>query len=116
MARFKLLLFVSGKKCLHPTQPRKKHPPGLCRRHVPDPEDILDASASVLLNAFVSSNWAVGGHSFPYWPRFLVSAMSFNPLIALSALTPPPPNLTEDYDGIEYRWKMFTFRPACKFT
>ena len=39
--------------------------------------------------------------------------MSFNPLqFALSALTPTPPNLPEDYDGLEYRWKMFTFRPA----
>lgn len=42
-----------------------------------------------------------------------LSAMSFNPLsFAMSALTPPPPNLTGDYEGLEYKWKMFTFRPA----
>jgi len=39
--------------------------------------------------------------------------MSFNPLtVASSFLTPPPPNLSEDYDGLEYKWKFFTFRPA----
>ncbi|TCD69698.1 hypothetical protein EIP91_006715 [Steccherinum ochraceum] len=38
--------------------------------------------------------------------------MSFNPLLALSALTPPPPDMTEEYDGLEFRWKMLTFRPA----
>lgn len=32
----------------------------------------------------------------------------------LSALSPPPPNVPLDYDGLEYRWKMFTFRPACE--
>lgn len=30
----------------------------------------------------------------------------------LSSLTPPVPNLSEDYDGLEFRWKMVTFRPA----
>ena len=29
-------------------------------------------------------------------------------------LTPPMPNVTPDYDGLEYRWKFLTFRPACK--
>ncbi|KAH8105825.1 DUF1682-domain-containing protein [Cristinia sonorae] len=39
--------------------------------------------------------------------------MSFNPIsMVVGALTPPPPSLTEDYDGLEYRWKVFTFRPA----
>ncbi|KAF9821171.1 hypothetical protein IEO21_00779 [Rhodonia placenta] len=32
--------------------------------------------------------------------------------LLLSALTPPPVNTSPDYDGVEYRWKMFTFRPA----
>ncbi|KAI0081791.1 DUF1682-domain-containing protein [Panus rudis PR-1116 ss-1] len=27
-------------------------------------------------------------------------------------LTPPPVNLSDEYDGLEYKWKMFTFRPA----
>jgi len=31
-------------------------------------------------------------------------------LAALSAFQPQPPTL--EYDGLEYRWKMFTFRPA----
>ncbi|KAH9943423.1 DUF1682-domain-containing protein [Epithele typhae] len=26
-------------------------------------------------------------------------------------LTPPMPNVTPDYDGVEYRWKFLTFRP-----
>ena len=31
----------------------------------------------------------------------------------LSALSPAPQApLTEGYDGLEYRWKMFVFRPA----
>lgn len=30
----------------------------------------------------------------------------------LAALTPPIPSLSDDYDGLEYRWKMFIFRPA----
>lgn len=38
--------------------------------------------------------------------------MSFllNGLAALSAFQPKPPTL--EYDGLEYRWKMLTFRPA----
>ena len=28
-------------------------------------------------------------------------------------LTPPIPNVSPDYDGVEYRWKFLTFRPAC---
>jgi hypothetical protein len=31
----------------------------------------------------------------------------------LSVLTPAPVVLTPEYDGLEYRWKMLTFRPAC---
>ncbi|KAJ3785455.1 hypothetical protein GGU10DRAFT_354804 [Lentinula aff. detonsa] len=30
----------------------------------------------------------------------------------LSHLTPPPFTAPEEYDGLEYRWKLFTFRPA----
>ena len=30
----------------------------------------------------------------------------------LSYITPPPVIVTPDYDGLEYRYKMFTFRPA----
>ncbi|KAI0695727.1 hypothetical protein BC835DRAFT_933020 [Cytidiella melzeri] len=30
----------------------------------------------------------------------------------LSVITPPPVVLTADYDGLEYRWRMLTFRPA----
>ncbi|KAI0084178.1 DUF1682-domain-containing protein [Irpex rosettiformis] len=30
----------------------------------------------------------------------------------LSVLTPPPVVLSPEYDGLEFRWKMFTFRPA----
>lgn len=36
-----------------------------------------------------------------------------NPLAQLGAyLTPPPVILSPDYDGLEYKWKMLTFRPA----
>ncbi|CAL1700641.1 unnamed protein product [Somion occarium] len=39
--------------------------------------------------------------------------MALNPLTQLGAfLTPPPVNLSPDYDGLEFRWKMFSFRPA----
>lgn len=31
----------------------------------------------------------------------------------LAGLTPPPVVVPEDYDGLEWRWKFFTFRPAC---
>ena len=31
-------------------------------------------------------------------------------LQAITPISPPPP--TEHYDGLEYRWKMLTFRPA----
>ena len=42
-------------------------------------------------------------------PRFAMA----NPLAQLAAfLTPPPVNLSADYDGVEYKWKIFTFRPA----
>ncbi|KAI0337553.1 DUF1682-domain-containing protein [Trametopsis cervina] len=30
----------------------------------------------------------------------------------LSVITPPPVVVDPDYDGLEFRWKMFTFRPA----
>jgi hypothetical protein len=30
-----------------------------------------------------------------------------------AGLTPPPVVVSEGYDGLEWRWKMFTFRPAC---
>lgn len=30
----------------------------------------------------------------------------------LAALTPPPFVQPVDYDGLEYKWKMFVFRPA----
>ena len=32
-----------------------------------------------------------------------------------SVLTPPPALTPEEYDGWEYRWKFFVFRPACNF-
>ncbi|KAK7695823.1 hypothetical protein QCA50_000461 [Cerrena zonata] len=36
-----------------------------------------------------------------------------SPLAQLGAfLTPPPVVLTPDYDGLEFKWKMFAFRPA----
>lgn len=36
-----------------------------------------------------------------------------SPLIkVLSAFTPAPVVISPDYDGLEYRWKFFTFRPA----
>ncbi|KAI0796653.1 DUF1682-domain-containing protein [Abortiporus biennis] len=36
-----------------------------------------------------------------------------NPLTQLLAsLSPQTPVLSDDYDGLEYRWKMFAFRPA----
>ena len=39
--------------------------------------------------------------------------MSTSPLARiLGAITPPPVVLTPDYDGLEYRWKFLTFRPA----
>ncbi|KAG6814195.1 hypothetical protein H0H92_000872 [Tricholoma furcatifolium] len=31
---------------------------------------------------------------------------------ALQVLTPPPVIIPSEYDGLEYRWKFFTFRPA----
>ncbi|KAJ3566315.1 hypothetical protein NP233_g7087 [Leucocoprinus birnbaumii] len=37
--------------------------------------------------------------------------MSIIPKI-LAGLTPPPVNVPEEYDGLEWRWKMFVFRPA----
>jgi len=30
-----------------------------------------------------------------------------------ATLTPPPVNVQEEYDGLQWRWKMFVFRPAC---
>ncbi|OCH94088.1 DUF1682-domain-containing protein [Obba rivulosa] len=30
----------------------------------------------------------------------------------LRALTPPPPNISAEYDGLEFRYKFITFRPA----
>ncbi|KXN89572.1 Coiled-coil domain-containing protein 47 [Leucoagaricus sp. SymC.cos] len=30
----------------------------------------------------------------------------------LQGLTPPPVNIPEEYDGLQWRWKMFVFRPA----
>jgi hypothetical protein len=34
-------------------------------------------------------------------------------LSALNAISPAPVGpITEDYDGLKYDWKMFTFRPA----
>ncbi|KAF7301687.1 hypothetical protein MIND_00734200 [Mycena indigotica] len=30
----------------------------------------------------------------------------------LTALTPPPVYVPESYDGVEFRWRIFTFRPA----
>ncbi|TFK55735.1 DUF1682-domain-containing protein [Heliocybe sulcata] len=30
----------------------------------------------------------------------------------LAGITPPPPIVSADYDGLEYRWKNFVFRPA----
>ncbi|THH28955.1 hypothetical protein EUX98_g5245 [Antrodiella citrinella] len=39
--------------------------------------------------------------------------MSFNPIqTVIGFLTPPPPTMSEEYEGLEYKWKMFTFRPA----
>ncbi len=31
----------------------------------------------------------------------------------LAGLTPPPVNVQEEYDGLQWRWKIFVFRPAC---
>lgn len=34
-------------------------------------------------------------------------------LQAISKISPPPPvNAPREYDGYEFRWKMFVFRPA----
>lgn len=33
----------------------------------------------------------------------------------LSGLTPPPLEIPATYEGWEFKWKMFVFRPACKF-
>lgn len=33
-----------------------------------------------------------------------------------SVLTPPPALTPEEYDGWEYRWKFFVFRPACNLS
>ncbi|OBZ70443.1 hypothetical protein A0H81_10046, partial [Grifola frondosa] len=44
-------------------------------------------------------------------PRALSDLKSSNiPLAVL--LTPPVPNLSRNYDGLEFRWKFLTFRPA----
>lgn len=34
-------------------------------------------------------------------------------LQAIAAITPPTPQpLSRDYDGLEFKWRMFVFRPA----
>lgn len=35
--------------------------------------------------------------------------------LVIQYLTPPMPDVSGDYDGLEYRWKFLTFRPACEF-
>lgn len=30
-----------------------------------------------------------------------------------AALTPPSVSVQEEYDDLQWRWKMFVFRPAC---
>lgn len=37
------------------------------------------------------------------------------PLSKILGFLTPPPVATADYDGAEYKWKMFVFRPACKY-
>ena len=34
--------------------------------------------------------------------------------VLLKYITPPPVNLSPDYEGTEYRWKFLTIRPACQ--
>lgn len=63
----------------------------------------------------------LGGHSRQY-PAILrenpnlgfASSMSLLPKL-LAGLTPPPINVPEEYDGLEFRWKALTFRPACTY-
>ena len=40
-------------------------------------------------------------------------ASALNQLLA--SLTPPPVINPVEYEGLEYRWKMFVFRPAREF-
>lgn len=40
----------------------------------------------------------------------LIMSVLLQGLSALSAFSPKP--ATEEYEGLEYRWKVFTFRPA----
>lgn len=42
-----------------------------------------------------------------------MSASVFNNLF--SVLTPAPVLTPEEYDGWQYRWKFFVFRPTCNF-
>jgi hypothetical protein len=44
---------------------------------------------------------------------YLDMASALNKFVA--SLTPPPVINPVEYDGLEYRWKMLVFRPACKF-
>ncbi|KLO06905.1 DUF1682-domain-containing protein [Schizopora paradoxa] len=40
-------------------------------------------------------------------------SLNNNPLTALfKVITPPPPFTGYEYDGLEYRWRMFVFRPS----
>jgi hypothetical protein len=34
--------------------------------------------------------------------------------LAQAITPPPPPPLDDEYDGLEYSWKYFVFRPACE--
>jgi hypothetical protein len=34
--------------------------------------------------------------------------------LAQALTPPPPPPLDDEYDGLEYSWKYFVFRPACE--